>query len=185
MNPWRTFFNTLTFMLLAAIGLASGLLYYQWFNPPRTGENNKQQQTTLSANQKNSSSITRFSPRPLVAYEEISNRPLFVEGRLPPEKPQQVVDAPVVRQTPLKLRLEGVVITPNNRVAVIRDLNSNRLLRLAQGVNQDDWKLEAVDTSSATIVRRGKKHRLELQIERDTKSGIPNMKLPFRPSKRH
>ncbi|MCG7869432.1 MAG: hypothetical protein JAY74_24065, partial [Candidatus Thiodiazotropha taylori] len=79
-------------------------------------------------------------------------------------------------------RLEGVVITPKNRVAVIRDLNNNRLLRVAQGMSQNDWKLESVDHSSATVVRLGKKHNLELKVEKDQKARPPKKGLPFRPS---
>ena len=184
MSSWKAFFNAMTLLLLLGIGLAAVLLYFQWRNPPQPGEAGLQQQHPQAADQQRKQSATPFSPVALNVYREITDRPLFVEGRLPPEKPEQTTKSTVVRQAPLKLRLEGVVITPKSRVAVIRDLSSNRLLRVSQGMNQDDWKLEALDTSSATVVRRGKKQRLELEIERNAKRAAPKIKLPFRPSKR-
>ncbi|MES9854403.1 MAG: hypothetical protein ABW170_21530 [Candidatus Thiodiazotropha sp. L084R] len=182
MSPWKTFFNTLTILLLILIGMVGVLFYFQWFNPPQVTSTGQKASGSSTDIQKKST-ISPFRPASLNVYSEITERPLFREGRLPPEKPEEPAQSPVARQVPLKLRLEGVVITPRNRVAVIRDLNNNRLLRVAQGMNQNDWKLEAVDTSSATVVRRGKKTILELQIEKGGKSGPPKMKLPFRPKR--
>lgn len=183
MSPWKTFFNALTLLLLVAIGIACITFYLQWINPPRTQELATQQAQT-KAESKKRSSATPFVAPSLNIYKEITDRPLFTEGRLPPEEPKLSVKAPVAPQIPLNMRLEGVVITPKSRVAVIRDLNSNRLLRVSEGMNQNDWKLEAVDTSSATIVRRGKKIELQLKIEKDGKAVPPRMKLPFRPGNR-
>ncbi|MES9939494.1 MAG: hypothetical protein ABW104_03275 [Candidatus Thiodiazotropha sp. 6PLUC2] len=182
MSPWKTFFNTLTILLLILIGITTALLYFQWFNPPQA-QSTVENGTGSSADTEKNASISPFTPVPLNIYSEITERPLFREGRLPPEEPDEPAKSPIVRQAPLKLRLEGVVITPKNRVAVIRDLNNNRLLRVAQGMNQNDWKLETVDTASATVVRRGKKIKLELQIEKDVKGVPPRMKLPFRPKR--
>ncbi|MEJ2618953.1 MAG: type II secretion system protein N [Candidatus Thiodiazotropha sp.] len=184
MSPWKTFFNSLTLLLLFGIGLGSGIFVYQWQNPTEVEVTDKPQ---AKANQKQTTkiaSLSRFTPASISAYQEITDRPLFREGRIPPEEPEKDTTKPVARLTPLKLKLEGVVITPKNRVAVIRDLSSNRLLRVAQGMSQDDWKLESVDQTSATVVRRGKKQLLELNVEKDKKSPLPKKGLPFRPANR-
>ncbi|MEW8255653.1 MAG: type II secretion system protein N [Candidatus Thiodiazotropha taylori] len=182
MSPWKTFFNLLTLLLLVVIGLASAMIFYQWRNPLEMDALENHQANPASKQTAKKASLTRFNPPSMTVYQEITDRPLFREGRVPPAEPEKEVSKPVVRQTPLKLRLEGVVITPKNRVAVIRDLNNNRLLRVAQGMSQNDWKLESVDHSSATVVRRGKKHNLELKVEKDQKIRPPKKGLPFRPS---
>ncbi|MCG7937642.1 MAG: hypothetical protein N0C88_02130 [Candidatus Thiodiazotropha lotti] len=182
MSPWKTFFNFLTLLLLIVIGLASAMIVYQWRNPAEVEASENHQLNPASKQTAKKASLTRFNPPSVTVYQEIMDRPLFREGRVPPAEPEKVVSKPVVRQTPLKLRLEGVVITPKNRVAVIRDLNTNRLLRVAQGMSQNDWKLESVDHSTATVVRRGKKHNLELKVEKDKKGSLPKKRPSFRPS---
>lgn len=184
MSPWKTFFNSLTLLLLIVIGLASVMFIYQWSNPAEVDVTENLQTTPDSTQAAKKTTLTRFNPPSVTVYQEITDRPLFREGRVPPAEPEKVVTKPAVRQTPLKLRLEGVVITPKNRVAVIRDLNTNRLLRVAQGMSQNDWKLESVDHSTATVVRRGKKHNLELKVEKVQKGALPKKGLPFRPSNR-
>jgi type II secretory pathway component PulC len=184
MSAWKTFFNFLTLLLLIAIGLASFMFIYQWNNPIEVGMSEHSQANANSTQATRKSTFTRFNPPSPTVYQEITDRPLFREGRIPPEEPQQKTTKPVARQAPLKLRLEGVVITPKNRVAVIRDLSNNRLMRVAQGMSQNDWKLESVDHSSATVVRRGKKQTLELKVEKVKKGTIPTKGLLFRPSNR-
>jgi hypothetical protein len=75
---------------------------------------------------------------------------------------------------------------PDNRVAIIRDLDTNELLRVSQGMNKNDWKVESVDSQSATIVRKGERLILKLEIEEDsTRKGKPPLRsLPFIPSNR-
>ncbi|MCG7993975.1 MAG: hypothetical protein JAZ06_00980 [Candidatus Thiodiazotropha taylori] len=182
MSPWKTFFNLLTLLLLVVIGLASAMIFYQWQNPLEVDALENHQANPASKQTAKKASLTRFNPPSMTVYQEITDRPLFREGRVPPAEPEKEVSKTVVRQTPLKLRLEGVVITPKNRVAVIRDLTTNRLLRVAQGMSQNDWKLESVDQNTATVVRRGKKHNLELNIEKGNKGKMPKKGLPFRPS---
>ncbi|MCG7900496.1 MAG: hypothetical protein JAY99_19070 [Candidatus Thiodiazotropha lotti] len=184
MSPWKTFFNFLTLLLLIVIGLASAMFVYQWSNPVEVNASENLPASSASNQTAKKASLTRFNPPSVTVYQEIMDRPLFREGRVPPAEPEKEVSKPVARQTPLKLRLEGVVITPKNRVAVIRDLNTNRLLRVAQGMSQNDWKLESVDHSTATVVRRGKKHNLELKVDKVKKGGLPKKGLPFRPSNR-
>jgi hypothetical protein len=184
MSPWKTFFNFLTLLLLLGIGLASGIFIYQWHNPAEVAVSQKPQSNASTEQKTNKTTLSQFSPPSLSAYQEITDRPLFREGRIPPEEPEAQTKKPVARQAPLKLKLEGVVITPKNRVAVIRDLNSNQLLRVAQGMSQNDWKLESVDHSSATVVRRGKKQILELNVEKDKNNKPPSKGLPFMPANR-
>jgi type II secretory pathway component PulC len=184
MSPWKYSFNTLTLLLFTALVMACATLYLQWSRPPQIQLSIMPQELVLSADFHKRSKISHFIAPPVAVFREITERPLFTEGRLPPQPHEQTINSPVIPIRPLKLRLEGIVITPNNRVAVIRDVPTNCLLRVAQGMNQDDWKLEVVNSSSVSVVRRGKKYHLELQIDKNNKMKPANLKLPFRPSSR-
>ena len=187
MSSWRHSFNTMTLLLLLAIGVTSGYLYYQWMFPSsaKLNTNESADNKGQSIAEDGNSQTARFVPISLKAYDEITQRPLFVEGRLPPPEPEQKTVQRIPRK-PLRLKLEGVAMTPGNKVAIIRDLDSNELFRVSQGMKKNDWKVETVDTESATIVRKEERVILKLEIEGDSvKKGKPSFrKLPFRPSNR-
>ncbi|MCU7932600.1 MAG: hypothetical protein KZQ90_17515 [Candidatus Thiodiazotropha sp. (ex Codakia rugifera)] len=187
MSHWKSSFNMLSLLLLVSLLALMGYLYYQWITPFSS--------TASTPDLTHNSSIEEsagerkpvlFSPTAISSYAEITERPLFVEGRLPPAEPEPKKAAARAPSKPLRLKLEGVAITPNNKVAIIRDLDSNQLLRVSQGMNKHDWKVESVDSSSATIVRKDVKLVLKLEIDSTTKKKkkFPTMKLPFKPSKR-
>ncbi|MES9971171.1 MAG: type II secretion system protein N [Candidatus Thiodiazotropha sp.] len=187
MNNWKYSFNAMTLLLLLAIAAMSVYIYYRWSTPSSYMPSMLDQ--TLKAESSKASETNletlRFVPIPLKAYVEITDRPLFVEGRLPLAEPQQksVNHAP---RKPLRLKLEGVAMMPDNKVAIIRDLDNNELLRLSQGMNKYDWKVESVDSQSAIITRKGERIELKLDMEA---SGVkrnkpPIKRLPFRPSNR-
>ncbi|MEW8029255.1 MAG: type II secretion system protein N [Candidatus Thiodiazotropha sp.] len=188
MSNWKHSFNAMTLLLLLTIGVMGGYLYYQWISPL----NNMNPMARQAADQDNSqasdgkAAAVEFVPISLKAYEEITERPLFVEGRLPPAEPEQKTSVTRVPRKPLRLKLEGVAMMPENKVAIIRDLDTNELFRVSQGMNKNDWKVEAVNSESATITRKGQRLVLRLEID-DTstnKRKLPMRKLPFRPSKR-
>jgi hypothetical protein len=75
---------------------------------------------------------------------------------------------------------------PDNKVAIIRDLDTDELLRVSQGMRKNDWKVESVDSESATITKKGERLVLKLELD-DTsvsKQKMPLRRLPFKPSKR-
>ncbi|WP_369158297.1 hypothetical protein [Candidatus Thiodiazotropha sp. LNASS1] len=188
MNSWKHSFNTMTLLLLLAIGATCGYLYHQWRSPANymgtiTEQAGDQDNSQADADMKGT---VRFVPVSIKAYDEITERPLFVEGRLPPVKPEQKTNVPRIPRKPLRLKLEGVAMMPENKVAIIRDLDTNELLRVSQGMNKNDWKVESVDSKSAIITRKGERLVLKLEID-DTsvnKRKLPIRKLPFRPSNR-
>ncbi|MES9975520.1 MAG: hypothetical protein ABW094_14780 [Candidatus Thiodiazotropha sp.] len=188
MNSWKHSFNTMTLLLLLAIGATCGYLYHQWRSPANymgtiTEQAGDQDNSQADADMKGT---VRFVPVSIKAYDEITERPLFVEGRLPPVKPEQKTNVLRIPRKPLRLKLEGVAMMPENKVAIIRDLDTNELLRVSQGMNKNDWKVESVDSKSAIITRKGERLVLKLEID-DTsvnKRKLPIRKLPFRPSNR-
>jgi type II secretory pathway component PulC len=110
------------------------------------------------------------------AFSEILERPLFTEGRTPPEQPttEQAAVSPG-KQTQLALRLEGIALTPLARVAVLREITSNTLLRLAEGEKHQGWVLESVHATSVTL-KRGEQTQ-ELTLELDKRSGRKTPRL--------
>ena len=90
---------------------------------------------------------------------EMLDRPLFFITRRMPEPPAAQPAAP---PTPLKLKLEGIAIAAGSRVAVLRNLNGNGLLQLAEGDTHDGWTLEAISSTSASFKRGGQVNELLL-----------------------
>ncbi|MET0090636.1 MAG: type II secretion system protein N [Candidatus Thiodiazotropha sp.] len=180
MNAWKGTVNGLSLLLTGILLVVAGLLVWQWQHPPAVGDFTRV--TAEKVDPGETSSTITFAPVPLNAYREITERPLFVEGRMPPKPEENAPASAAPRALPLKLKLEGVVITPQNRVAVIRDLSSNRLLRVTEGMNQDDRKLVQVDNASATVERGGERLTLELEIPGAGKQRFtPPKQLPFGP----
>ena len=109
-----------------------------------------------------------FAAPGIAAFSEIMERPLFIAGREPPPKPV-AVQGVSARLSPLLLHLEGVAITPAARIAVVRDLTSNKMLQLAIGMKHQGWELTAISDNVATFRRGDKSHELTLKIDRHTR----------------
>ena len=93
---------------------------------------------------------TRVSQPRMADLAEMLDRPLFFVARRMPEPPAAT---PVAPPAPLKLKLEGIAIAGGSRVAVLRNLNGNHLLQLAEGDTHDGWALESVGSTSASFKR--------------------------------
>ena len=166
-----SFGNRLTPVLLTACVLFGTLLAFEWYALSRgdgiTTENKAQPATAADVQ------LTRtvFAAPDFEAFSEIIERPLFTEGRTPPEQPtsEQASVSPV-KQTPLSLHLEGIALTPATRIAVVRDITSNKLLRLAEGAKHQDWEVESIH-ATGVIFKRGEQSH-ELILELDNKSHI-------------
>jgi hypothetical protein len=78
------------------------------------------------------------------AFDVISQRPLFVEGRLPPDT-TPAVEAPTVNDTALQgLDLNAVLITPDATVAWVKDQKAGEIVRLEPGGKIRGWTVQAV-----------------------------------------
>jgi hypothetical protein len=90
---------------------------------------------------------------PVSQFADMMERPLFFPDRRMP-KPK-VETAPPPPPAPLRLKLEGVAIAGGSRIAVLRNLNGNGLLQLAEGDSHDGWTLDELSSSSARFSRNG------------------------------
>jgi len=119
----------------------------------------------------------------ITEFDEVIQRPLFSETRLPfvaPE-PEKVVEKPgrksnrsVKKQEQLSLR--AVVITPDTQIAILKSGGKKVLQRVYLGETIDGWTLEDV-TSHSVLLKKGKKTRsLELEIKNSVIKKMPEAK---------
>lgn len=111
-----------------------------------------------------STATAEWVPRPLADYGEILDRPLLFEGRKMPPEPEQATAAAIPR-APLRLELEGVAISSDNRAALLRNMADNQLLQLSEGMSHDGWTLETLNSSAATFRRGDELAELALETE--------------------
>ena len=166
--------------LILVLGL-SGLLYVQWEvapeqaplpipqpgAPPSDGE--------VPAAQAAAENFALGDPQ---AFDEISQRPLFVEGRRPPEDAPVEVGAPEQMEDLKGLDLSTVLITPRETVAWVKDANSSEQIRLEPGKKIRGWTVQAVQPDRL-LLASGKK-TAELELREFPAEAVPP-RLPARP----
>jgi len=176
----RSYFSGMSLVLLLASVLLGGLFYRQWhIDVASQYRLSSERPDKATAGEGETGNVPPYVPIPLTSLREITDRPLFTEGRTPPEKPAQ--ETAKTPPNPLRLKLEGVAITPDSKVAVITDLTTKELLRLSQGMSHADWKVTEVTKESVTIQQGARQLTLKLEIDESapaTSGGRP--RIPFR-----
>ncbi len=119
---------------------------------------------------------TPYRAPDFAAFAEILERPLFTEGRTPPPAVEQVT-AKAGKPAKLAMRLEGIALTPGARIAVVRDIANNKLLRLAEGAKHQGWLVERVNATSATLRRGEQTQELKLELNNSMPKSMPNQVL--------
>lgn len=173
--------NGVTLLLLLLCGLLIALIVRQWEGYPPTlpdldltsedSDSTRDNTSRFLRNQHKTIQISKFS--------EILARPLFVEGRLPDE--EEEVESGVVQQVGQpKLKLEGVVLSPESRVAVVRDLTNNELIRLTVGMIHTGWRLTVVNDIEAVFERNDETFTLSLELisKPNVKASTSRFRLP-------
>jgi len=148
--------------LTATAGVFAALLLSQIARPYTPGE---PEITAPSAVAPSTHDATNsgFEQPTFDAFPSILDRPLFFPGRTLPPEPAVEKPAPL---SPLRLALEGIAIVGDAKIAVLKDLGDNRLLRLSAGDSHDGWTLESVSATSATFRRDGERTVLSLNTAR-------------------
>ena len=150
--------NHLTPYLLTACTLLAGVLVYESRNlvQPQGGSDAPLTQAPVNRIER-----VAYAAPGIATFSEIIERPLFREGREPPAAP--VVPVAAAPKTPLRLQLEGIAITPESRIALVRDLSSNKMLHLAAGMKHQGWELTSVTDTVATFTRGTENRDIELK----------------------
>jgi hypothetical protein len=103
---------------------------------------------------------TPMDKKPLLAFRETVNRPLFVPDRKPVRRDQAQAKA---ADTPANMRLVGVVkVGDAPGRALIRMASDPRGKWIAEGEQFDGWKLRQVTARSAIVEFAGRSHELTL-----------------------
>lgn len=151
--------NHLTPYLLAASTVLVGTVALESRNLVQTQDGNSAE-TQPAVNRIEQANFT--APQ-IAAFSEITERPLFRQGREPAPEPVATVAA--ARTSPLRLKLEGVAITPESSIAVVRDLSNNKMLHLATGTKHQGWELTSITDNVATFKRGKQSHELKLKLD--------------------
>jgi len=163
-----SFGNRLTPVLLAACVLFGIIVAVEWLVLSRQNGTSIGNDTQPAVAADAQPTRTSYAAPDFETFSEILERPLFTEGRTPPEPPtpEQAAALKPGMQKQLTMRLEGVALTPVARIAVVRDISSNTLLRLAEGATHQGWVVESINATSATLKRGEQVHELTLELDK-------------------
>ena len=152
--------NHLTPYLLGTCGVLATVLVVESGSLVQPGDGNSDE-ARATVEQPDRSA---YNAPAIAAFSEITERPLFREGR---EPPPPEVQAKVTPRTisPLRLQLEGVAITPESSIALVRDISSNKMLHLATGMKHQGWELTSITDTVATF-KRGEQSQ-EITLKKD------------------
>jgi hypothetical protein len=157
--------NFQTRLLLSLCGLLTFIIAAEWFLPDRANAVDKLSADSADVELPTLTSSTYVHPH-LDEFAAILERPVFFKDRKLPPKPAA---EPTAAPTPIRLKLEGVAIVAEARIAVLRNLADNQLVQLSEGMSHNGWTLEAVAADSA-VFRRGEQVS-ELSLELATSRG--------------
>ena len=150
-------------LLLSMCGLLTLIIVAEWLLPIRADTTDELNADSADVELPALTSSTYVHPH-IDDFTAILERPVFFKDRkLPPEPAAEPVAAPA----PIRLKLEGVAIVAEARVAVLRNLADNQLLQLVEGMSHKGWKLESVNADSATFTRGGQVSELSLNLATD------------------
>ena len=98
-------------------------------------------------------------------YEDVLERPLFVEGRRPPsdEPKDEEPEAEQQDLPPPKLSLVGVYVTPKGSTALVRNDATRDTVRVRLGDRFDGWEVTQIDDARLVLKKRGDEHVFELR----------------------
>ena len=136
--------------LLAGCLVLTTILAAEWLMPYEVEVMDAGESGAAIDNEIANGAQSRYVHPHISNYPEILARPIFFSKREMP--PEAVAKAPAPR-APLRLKLEGIAIAADTRVAVLRDQGSNRLLQFSVGMSHDNWLLEELTSKSATFRR--------------------------------
>ena len=104
-----------------------------------------------------------FTLPPLSQFQEIITRPLFLKTRRPAPSANTGAATQSTADTPLsKYAVSAVVITPEQRFALIRGINDDKLQRIADGQEFHGWTVKAIEHEGVVFTREREQERLPL-----------------------
>jgi general secretion pathway protein N len=99
---------------------------------------------------------------PIETYAAITERPLFTRSRRPPSE-----EAPIPVAATLDLELTGVIISGEERIALLRDTETGVLMRLSVGDQVQGWFLTGIETEQVELQSDGRSVTIVLDYDRE------------------
>lgn len=100
----------------------------------------------------------------LEQYGAVIERPLFNATRRPPPPPAESLPVEAgAAQSPPRLTLVGVVLAPDQRSAIFRNITTSKVMRVREGAPLGDWTLEALETDRVVLRHRDSAHEITLR----------------------
>jgi type II secretory pathway component PulC len=147
-------------LLLAAVCAGLGLLLVvEWYSVDRM---HRVPQVTKAADKAvaDEPDLAPFEFPDLGEFEELVERPLFVEGRRPPPEVVEEPPPPVSR-TPLDLKLMGMIFSPTGKTALLVD-PKGKYKRVKEGGVVGGWLLKELKTDRVLMQQDGETKELPL-----------------------
>jgi len=142
--------NPVTNLLLAGCLVLTTIVAAEWLIPYKVAATDEDESAATIDNEIPNGVQSRYVHPHIINYPEILARPIFFSKREFP--PETVAKVPAPR-APLRLKLEGIAIAADTRVAVLRDQGSNQLLQFSVGMSHNNWLLEELTSKSAKFRR--------------------------------
>jgi len=140
----------ITNLLLAGSLVLTAMLVAEWLIPFKVDAMDAGQSGAALVDESPTGARSRYLHPHIGKYSEILARPIFFSNRQLPREAVTRAQAPSV---PLRLKLEGIAIAADVRVAVLRDQGSNQLVQMSVGMSRNDWLLEDITSTTATFSR--------------------------------
>jgi general secretion pathway protein N len=112
----------------------------------------------------------QFDLPPKGDYAEVIARPLFSEDRRPEERDaesseqEEAIAADVTQKELPPVRLTGVIITPEQRIAMLRNNKNREYVTLKEGEPLEGWTLEEIGQRRIVFATGGKREVVQLEV---------------------
>ena len=97
---------------------------------------------------------SRFVLPPPETYSEVSERPLFLRSRRPVPPEEEIVEETPVETSRATFVLSGVVVSDTQRLALLQEQKSPKIVRIEEGQEYQGWTVEAIHPNRV-VMRRG------------------------------
>jgi len=154
--------NPTTSALLGSCVVLLLTVTFQWLSPYQARLSEIAAEAGLASTDIAGTTPPRYVHPQMSNFQEVIARPIFFSNRQMPPKP--VAEAATPR-APLRLKLEGIATAADNRVAILRDLGSNQLVQLREGMTHNSWLLDEMTSTTVTFRRDAEVSKISLDTE--------------------
>lgn len=166
LRPW----GLLTLALAGLCALLALVMIAQWLLAGGSPEGDAVRVTAANPGELTSLETRRFELPAESEYAVISARPLFHEDRRPEQRDEeqqdgegQVAEEQAPNEPP-PVTLTGVIITPEKRIAMLRNTKSKEYVTLKEGDPLEGWVLKEVERRRIVFNAGDERQIVELDV---------------------